>query len=266
MTIDTASIAHTRRTSLINVLVVALLTNTSTFAHHSAVSEGMSEAEAAWLWGYHTVPASITHDGSPYWYGYAHTDVEKINNPAWTKVAAGHIKPGVKAPAVLVMHGCSGLIRSPTAYRVFFMEHGYAVFEPDSFARPGHMCGSGFAKRKEDLGHAYKMIRDLPWVDHKRIILMGISEGGAAVANWDQSGFAAHIILANNCGGGQPHALAGIPVLAVVGEKDEYYAVSSCKVTRKIKGSKSIVIPGAPHGILDYAETEQAIEALLNLL
>ena len=255
-----------RYTLIICALTAVLSVSVPVFAHHTALPEGMSEAEAAWLWGHHTVPATITHDGSPYWYSYAHTDVTKISNPAWTDVAARHIKPDAKAPAVLVMHGCSGLIRNPTAYRVFFMERGYAVFEPDSFARPGHTCGSGFWKRVEDLGYAYKMIRDLPWVDDKRIILMGISQGGAAVAKWTQPGFAAHIILANNCGGGQPHAPAGIPVLAVVGEKDEYYAGSSCKVSRQTKGSRAIVIPGAPHGIINYEETTQAIEELLSLL
>ena len=236
--------------------------STPAFAHHTALPDGMSEAEAAWLWGHYTVPATITHDGAPYWYSYTHTDVKKINNPAWTDVATGHIKPDAKVPAVLVMHGCSGLIRSPTAYRLFFMERGYAVFEPDSFARPGHTCGSGFRRRVEDLGYAYKMIRDLPWVDQKRIILMGISEGGAAVAKWAQPGFVAHIILANGCGGGQPHAPTSVPVLAVIGEKDGL----SCKVTRAVKGSKSIVIPGAPHGIIGYEETTQAIEELVSLL
>lgn len=226
---------------------------------------GMSEAEAAWLWGYHTVPANITRDSSPYWYNYDHTDINKINNPAWTQVATGHIKPGVRAPAVLVMHGCSGIFPSPAAYRVFFMERGYSIIEPDSFARPGHSCnGSPFKERTEDLAYAYEMMRELPWVDQDRIVLMGISQGGAAVARWQKPGFAAHIILANDCGGSRPRAPAGTPILAVVGEKDKYYNGSSCKVSQQNKGSRSIVIPDAPHGIIDYLETEQAIEELLS--
>ena len=236
-------------------------------AHHTTLPEGMTEQEATWLWGYYTVPAGITRDGAPYWYSYAHTDAGKINNPSWTEVAAGHIKPGAKAPAVLVLHGCAGLVRSPTAYRVFFMERGYAVFEPDSFARPRREpCNrDAFHKRMEELAYALTMIRSLPWVDQDRIVLMGISEGGSAAAAWDQSGFAAHIILEDNCEGKQPHAPAGVPVLAVVGGKDRYYRGSSCKVTRKIAGSMSIVIAGAPHGISDLPETEQAIEELLAL-
>ena len=235
-------------------------------AHHSPLPEDMSKPEAAWLWGHYTVPASITRDNSPYWYRYEHTDVNKIDDPAWTQVADGHIKPGAKAPAVLVMHGCSGIFGSPNSYQVFFMKHGFAVFEPDSFARPGHTCKySDLGTRTEDLEHAFDKIRKLPWVDQDRILLMGISQGGAAVARWSKPGFAAHIILANNCEGTKPRAPSNIPVLAVVGGDDEYYKGSSCDLDGLMKGSRSIVIPGAPHGIIDYEITKQAMEELLKL-
>ena len=213
------------------------------------------------------MPASITRDGTPYWYGYAHTDVDKINDPTWTDVAETHITPGAKAPAVLIMHGCGGIIRSPVAYRVLFMKRGYAVFEPDAYARPGHTCDfdNSLDKRTDELSYAYERIRNLPWVDPDRIVLMGLSEGGRTVAFWDKPGFAAHIITMANCDGGPPHAPAGTPVLAIAGEKDEYFAGTSCKISRTTPGSKSIVIPGAPHGIIDYPETAQAIEVFLNL-
>ncbi len=235
-------------------------------AHHSPLPEGMSKAEAAWLWGRYTVPANITHDDSPYWYRYDHTDVSKISNPPWMEVAAGHIKPDARAPAVLVMHGCSGMFGSPNSYQVFFMERGFAIFEPDSFARPGHSCKDGdLDTRTEDLEYAFERIRELPWVNQDQILLMGISQGGATVARWSKPGFAAHIILANNCNGTKPRAPADIPVLAVVGAEDEYYQGSSCQVKRQIDGSRSIVIPGAPHGIIDYEETAQAMDELLSI-
>ncbi len=235
-------------------------------AHHSQLPEGMSKAEAAWLWGHYTVPASITRDNSPYWYRYDHADISKINNPSWMVVASGHIKPDARAPAVLVMHGCSGIFGSPNSYQVFFMERGFAVFEPDSFARPGHTCKyNDLDTRTEDLEYAFARIKELPWVDQEQVLLMGISQGGAAVARWSKPGFAAHIVLANNCNGSKPRAPANIPVLAVVGAEDEYYHGSSCQVVRKVNGSRSIVIPDAPHGIIDYEETTQAMAELLSL-
>ena len=225
----------------------------------------MSEAEAAWLWGYHTVPASITRDKSPYWYNYAHsTDASKIDDPAWTEVAAGHIRKGARAPAVLVMHGCSGMFPSPNSYRVFFMEYGFAVIEPDSFARPGHSCElSPLEDRIEDLEYAYEKVRELPWIDQDRILLMGISQGGRVVSRWTRPGFAAHIILANNCEAGQPGAPLETPVLAVIGENDEYFE-GSCDLSGHHAASRSIVIPGAPHAIIDHEETALAMEALLH--
>ena len=253
-----------RRITVHVVTLLLLLVCQFGQAHHVALPGGMNEVEATWLWCYHTVPASITRDQTDYWYGYAHTDVNKINNPSWTEVAAKHIKPGAKAPVVLVLHDCGGIFRSPIAYRVFFMERGYAVIEPDSFARPGHSCNShSLNKRTEELAYAYKMIRELPWADQDRIVLMGISQGGFAVAQWNKPGFAAHIILANDCDGDRPLAPPGTPVLAAVGEFDEAIK-SSCKITREVKSSRSIVIPGAPHGIMDYPETEQAIEEFLS--
>jgi dienelactone hydrolase len=147
------------------------------------------------------------------------------------------------------------------------MEKGYAVFEPDSFARPGREpCGENVMdKRLEELGYAREMIRDLSWVDQERVYLMGISEGGAAVAAWGQPGFAAHIITLANCNGGRPKAPEGVPVLAIIGEKDDYYAGTSCNVIRKINGSRSMVIPDGLHAILDAPEVEQAIEEFLEL-
>jgi dienelactone hydrolase len=246
--------------------LVMLVLGQTVQAHHSPLPTGMSKAEAAWLWGHYTIPANITRDNSPYWYRYEHTDINKINSPPWMEVAAGHTKPDARAPAVLVMHGCSGIFGSPNSYQVFFMERGFAVFEPDSFARPDHTCKYGdLDTRTEDLEYALAKMQELPWVDQDRILLMGISQGGATVARWSKPGFAAHIILADNCDGTNPLAPADIPVLAVVGGEDENYQGSSCQVKRQIIGSRSIVIPDAPHGIIDYDETVQAMAKLLSL-
>jgi len=146
------------------------------------------------------------------------------------------------------------------------MKRGYAVFEPDSFARPGRTCNRRtLYKRTEELAYALRAMRQLPWVDSDRVVLMGISQGGQAVAEWNNPGFLSHIILSDNCDGRQPAAPENTPVLAVVGEKDPaYVASSSCKISRKFGGSESIVLAGAPHGISELPETQLAIENFLN--
>lgn len=104
-------------------------------------------------------------------------------------------------PAPRPRPGYLGIVRSPTRYRLFFTKSGYAVFQPDSFAWPGReTCTQDVQnERLQEIEYALDQIRELSWVDSDRIVLMGISEGGSAVANWGKPGFQAHIILADNC-------------------------------------------------------------------
>ncbi len=182
--------------------------------------------------------ASITRTGTPYRYVYPHTDINRIDDPAWSEVAATHIKPGARAPAVLVLHSCGGLPVGTTEYRQYFIEAGYAVFEPDSFARPGPGPGarkcdrSSNKARVKELKHAVTEIKKLVWVDQEQVFLMGFGQGGKIVARWDGGGFAGHIILGANCWGSHRKATAhipkSIPVLAVIGENDPYLNGPKC--------------------------------------
>jgi len=150
------------------------------------------------------------------------------------------------------------------------MSEGYAVFEPDAFARPGHSCEtSSISMRREELVYALNQIRKLPWVDQSRIILMGNSQGGRTVAQWDRSGFAAHIIVAAGCDWDSdkkrrsPRAPDGVPVLAAIGSQDEYFGGSGCQLSRELAGSKSIVIADAGHDITGHPELKQAVMTFL---
>jgi dienelactone hydrolase len=259
-----------RRTTLIIAVLAMSAVWHNGFSDHASLPKGVTPEMATWPWGYHGIPASITEDGSPYWYAYPHTDAGRINDPPWTEVAARHIKEGAKAPAVLYLHGCGGLIRGGLGYRLMLLNAGFAIFEPDAFARPGHTCeGSSIAQRRAEIVYALSRIRQLPWIDQDRIVLMGNSQGGWTVAEWSQPGFAAHVILASNCGrfrsneGAAPGAPAGVPVLAVVGAKDNLYSGSSCHVTRRIGGSESIMIAGAGHDIMGHPQTKSAIDDFL---
>lgn len=253
------------------IALIATLGFQSGIAHHTELPEGMSQARATWLWGHHAIPADITHSGTPYWYAYPHTDVEQITNPAWSDVAKTHIKPGARVPAVLMLHGCSGMTYGTTQYRRYFIGSGYALFEPSSYARPGKKCGEGFydvsfQQRLEELEHAQLEISKLPWVDQDRVYLMGISEGGRVVAAWGGNGFAGHIIIAAPCGADQdsiPAAPKNTPVLSVIGELDEWAQLSKCRTDGHAAGSKSVVIKGEGHGIPELPEVGTAIGEFL---
>ena len=137
------------------------------YGFHTNLPEGLSPEKATWLWGHHSIPGDITRSGSPYWYVYPHTDATKITNPAWSEVAARHIKPGAKAPAVLVLHSCAGVPRGDTEYRRYFIETGFAVFEPDSYARVGKGPGvkpcdrNSYKKRVNETKQALIEIQNL---------------------------------------------------------------------------------------------------------
>ena len=259
-----------RRSRPMMALMALVMATGSVHSHHANLPEGVTPVQATWLWGHYVVPDTITGDGSPYVYVYPHKDPSRINDPPWTEVAAGHIKAGAVAPAVLLLHGCSGIIRGGVGYRVLLMSEGYAVFEPDAFARPGHSCEtSSVSMRREELAYALQQIRKLPWIDQNRIVLMGNSQGGRTVARWDKSGFAAHIIVAAGCDWDSdkkrrsPRAPDGVPVLAAVGSQDEYVGGSSCQLSRDPVGSKSIVIAGAGHDIEGHPELKQALMTFL---
>ena len=244
------------------IAAIALLVGTGAAnADHADLPRGVTPAMASWLWGYHAVPETITRDGAPYLYVYPHTDAARIIDPPWTEVAAKHVKAGVKAPAVLFLHGCSGIIRGNVGYRILLMTEGYAVFEPDTYARPGHSCDtSSIATRLEDAAHALSQIRALPWIDQDRIVLMGLSEGGRTVRAWKEPGFAAHVIISAPADARAP---AGVPVLAIAGDEDDYANPQSYRENGRAGASKSILIAGAGHDILALPETMIAIKDFL---
>lgn len=247
--------------------------------YHVELPEGMSPARATWLWGHHSIPGHITRSGTPYWYVYPHTDVNKIENPVWSDVAATQIKPGARAPAVVVLHGCAGLTYGPTEYRRFFIASGYAIFEPDSYARFGRGPGvkrcdeASYYARVEELEQALVEIRKLEWVDRTKMFLMGISEGGSVVAGWSKDGFAGHIIMSADCWAQKnrvPAAPLNVPVLAIVGANDKHSTLlhrrrggEHCNTETHANGSKSIQIRDAAHAISEHPETGKAVVEFL---
>ena len=97
--------------------------------------------------------------------------------------------PESPLPAVIYLHGCSGIGPEDEAARVLLMEWGYAVFQPNSFARTGRRANCSAADqitalapeahrfRQEELRNSLAQVRALDWIDPSRIFVMGFSEG-----------------------------------------------------------------------------------------
>lgn len=247
-------------------------------ASTKGLPEGVSAVEATWLYGQYAIPAQYSTTGFNEYYG-GRTTSTKVTSSIWSDEAAKNIKPGVRMPSVLYLHGCRHS-HDEISYQKLLLDEGFAVWRPDSWARPGRKayCGDGnrykHVLRREEMTLALEKLHQLPWVDKDRIVVMGYSEGGGAIATWAQPGFAGHIIIGSDCWaagdfGAAPKAPAGTPVLNIIGENDEYYAPhagpgSHCAVDKSVQHSDVIVIPDAMHSVHSYPVTRNAIKSFIH--
>jgi dienelactone hydrolase len=204
-------------------------------------------------------------------------------------------------PAVVILHDCSGLgpgsSGAPARWSKDLVQQGYVVLIPDSFTPrgfPGGVCtlpgmettsASGYARAADAYG-ALAAVRALPFVDGKRVGVMGNSHGGWAVlaamvaqptddgalAEAKRHGFAAALALYPGCTArygdwwtarakgtrlGPPVAYVGTyrplaPFLILIGEKDDWTPAEPCR--RLVESSRAAgypadirIYPGAHH-------------------
>ena len=151
----------------------------------------------------------------------------------------GKLSADSRVPAVVYLHGCSGIGAEEESGKLFLVERGFAVFLPDSFARGARRsnCNTNTLARSlapethglrlEELRFAVDRVRALPWVDARRIYILGFSEGGLAAARYDGDDVAGIVIFSWHCDGTPPfrgiQAPASIPLLTVLGTDDPWY-------------------------------------------
>jgi dienelactone hydrolase len=197
-------------------------------------------------------------------------------------------------PAVVILHDCSGLgPRSsgmPWRWSTELTQRGYVTIWPDSFTprtRPKGLCtdptppGITSEQRAADAYAALAHLASLPFVDARRIAVMGGSHGGSgtlaaivdspANASRTDARFAAAIALYPACGrsygawiversSGRRGPITGYagafrplaPLLILIGELDDWTPAEPCR--RLAEAAKSAgypveikVYPGAHH-------------------
>lgn len=196
---------------------------------------------------------------------------------------------GRATPGVIVLHGCSGIGREEEALLYQLTLAGYAVFIPDSFARPGRepLCRPSSAAaavdplvygyRAQELAFALGRVADYRWLDRSRLFLLGFSEGAAAAAQYRGDVFAGVVIIGWHCQGSGVlsglHTPPGTPVLAMIMERDPWYADrrgAHCGQQFGARsGSASLTMPGDGHSVLSEARVgtgKAAKRALLRFL
>jgi dienelactone hydrolase len=174
-------------------------------------------------------------------------------------------------PAVIILHGSSGVNRGERVWAQRMNALGYASFVVDSFT------GRGIRNTEKDqtqlsmtadIADAYAALRLLatdPRIDKGRIAVMGFSRGGVAAlysslepfrqaATVGNLRFAAHIAFYPSCGISYDSAhVDGSPVLMLVGGKDNYTPAAPCIAyadTLRSKGASVTLkeYPDAWHG------------------
>ncbi|MBS0240821.1 MAG: dienelactone hydrolase family protein [Proteobacteria bacterium] len=198
-------------------------------------------------------------------------------------------------PAIVMLHDCSGLgpksSGSPWRWSTRLMPKGYVIIWPDSFSSRGHPDGVctdpsppvvRYVQRADDAYATLAYLRTLPYVDPKRIAVMGGSHGGSSTlftvvanrfnAERGTTGFAAAIAIYPGCGrqigkwrpvrepgpGTPITGYEGVfkttaPLLILSGELDDWTPAEPCKqMAERAKAAGEpvdiVVYPGAHHG------------------
>jgi dienelactone hydrolase len=192
-------------------------------------------------------------------------------------------------PAVVMLHDCSGLgprsSGAPKRWGRLLVSEGYVVVIPDSFTTRGHapgVCTNPAPNRQDvrpmvrtrDAYEALAYARALPYVDPKRIGLMGGSHGGASTLLTlgvpraeGAPRFAAAISLYPSCNPANPYRPTA-PLLILTGELDDWTPAEPCrklaeKATAAGHAVSIKVYPGAHHSF-DGNAPIRYVEARVN--
>jgi dienelactone hydrolase len=185
-------------------------------------------------------------------------------------------------PAIVIMHDCSGVgpisSGAPGRWAKELVARGYVVVIPDSFSSRGHaggVCTVPLSQRRADVSPerrahdayaAFAYTVALPYVDGRRVGIMGGSHGGTttlitlktsasggvSLAPGKAGGFRAGVALYPRCA-----VIAGVyrpvtPLLILIGDKDDWTPATPCRtlVETAQQAGQPVAIkvyPGAHH-------------------
>lgn len=273
-----------RRTLVLAMAITSVISSTSVIAatpkgeiKGSAVThtkESMKQAiDAGWV----VLPAALT--GADVYEG----------------IFSAAPKTTGKAPSLIFVHGSGGLNDNIKAFQRWLAEHlGIASMTMDSFQLPDRMTYSSpiaksdyekiHALRSSELTAAVDWLKTTPWFDG-RFVIAGTSEGAVAVARYTRAESApverGRIIFSWSCednyhvDGHKTNIPNDLPVLNVMSATDKYFstansylgndaALGHCgKALAQNKVSSIVLIPGAPHTLMNLPQAREAVEGFL---
>jgi len=156
-------------------------------------------------------------------------------------------------PAVVVLHGCSGLNRFYRIWAERLASWGYVALRVDSFGPRGAGSCNDFdqllelpKKRAQDAYAAKSFLSGLPYVDQNRIGVMGWSHGGWTVlaalndSETEVSPFKAAVAFYPFCG--ELLTKLNAPLLILTGELDDWCPARFCSSRMPVKKPEHEII------------------------
>lgn len=174
------------------------------------------------------------------------------------------------APAVVLMHGCSGVSPAHHAWARTLRGWGYAALVLDSFRARGvrSVCETGGLTSEQRVDDAFAAVQTLaahPGIDVQRVALMGFSHGGgtvlAAASPWIARRYAASggpafralIAFYPRCEARYPGTPLAAPLRIHIGALDDWTPAPPCEtlvaiLSRTGADARITVYPDSHHG------------------
>ncbi|HML13093.1 MAG TPA: hypothetical protein VK456_07275 [Xanthobacteraceae bacterium] len=197
-----------------------------------------------------------------------------------------------RVPVVVLLHGSSGLgSKAIEEWQRWLADMGIASVAPDSFALPDRLTYTSpvgtdvyeriHALRASEIELARDAVRSAAWADPARVVLAGTSEGAVAVARDRGAGFVGRILFSWSCednyfvDGHRTAIPPDQPVLNVMSASDPFFssantwlgnshALGHCGgALRDNKNATIVLIPGAPHTLLNLPAARHAVAGFL---
>ena len=202
---------------------------------------------------------------------------------------------GTRVPAILFLHGSSGLgLKAIGEWQQWLCGLGYASIAPNSFALPGRVTYTSpidkdsyeriHALRASEIGPTLDALKSQTWIDENRLVLAGTSEGAVPVARYSGAEFMARILFAWSCEtnyfvkSAQSAFEPNKPVLNVISASDPFFSKSNSWLGNPdaqghcgaalagIPRASVLLVPNAPHTLLNLPGTRSATAGFLSLL